>query len=92
MTQHEREDRKADVSSEALDEVDLPTLGDDLQALLAPSGNLEGRTAKGLDRRLRSGSFGSLALDLLGTGWFTACVILTEADCGADGERGEQDG
>jgi len=71
---------------------DMPTLTADLQHLLGGGGDVGGRTAEGLERRLRSGSTSSLALELLGVGWWTAREILSDGRVPADGERGDRDG
>lgn len=74
------------------EEAGIPTLTSDLQRLLGPTEDIGGRTAQGLDRRLRSGSASSLALELLGLGWWTAREILSDGAVPADGERGDRDG
>ncbi len=74
------------------EDVELPELTADLHRLLGPGDDLGGRTAQGLDRRLRSGSASSLALELLGVGWWTAREILSDGTVPADGERGDRNG
>lgn len=69
-----------------------PDLGPELRELLGHGGDLEGRTARSLDRRLRSGSAAGLALELLGVGWSTAKEILSDRPIGADGEPGDDHG
>jgi hypothetical protein len=74
------------------DDLGMPTLTSDLRQLLGAGDDVGGRTAERLDRRLRSSSTSSLALELLGIGWWTAREILTDGHVSADGEPGDRDG
>jgi len=60
-------------------------LGVSLRALLEPPGDIEQRTADGVDRSLHGRSALSLGMDLLGLGWLTITTILTDDLPPADG-------
>lgn len=58
----------------------------DLRALLAPGAGIGRRTVDSVDRTLRGRSAGGMALDLLGTGWHTLRLLLSDEPQPADGD------
>lgn len=60
----------------------------ELRALLTPGAGINRRTAESVDRALRSRSTGTAALELLGVGWQTLRLFLSDDPSGADLDRG----
>ncbi len=62
-------------------------LGAQLRTLLDPDDQLHVRTVKDVDRALRARDTVGAALDLLGLGWWTTSVLLTDDRRPADADR-----